>query len=251
MKGISDFMIDVPVLKYDDQVTKARQMLRDDIFREIYVHDGKKKLMGYIDITDVLKVTATKSNVTVEGYIKDAPAVHLEDPIEKAIKSIKDSRTDSAAVVDLESHILGGVLLSDLFPVIISRHELKGLVNDYMSSKVITCAPEDPIQRIHNTIVESGFTAFPVIKKNKILGIISRSDLLRAAAVRKSLEQTGSTPVEHVMTKTVITATPEMQINTAAELMVKHDISRLPVVIDGRVVGIFDRHDVMKGLSLR
>ena len=73
MKVISDFVIDVPVLKYDDQVTKARQMLRDDIFREIYVHDGKKKLMGYIDITDVLRVTATKSNVTIEGYIKDAP----------------------------------------------------------------------------------------------------------------------------------------------------------------------------------
>ncbi len=251
MKVISDFMIDVPVLKYDDQVTKARQMLRDDIFREIYIHDGKKKLIGYIDITDVLRVTATKSNVTVDGYLKDAPAVHLDDQIEKAIKEIKDSKTDSAAVVDQENHISGGVLLSDLFPVIISRHELKGKVADFMSSKVITCAPEDPVQRIHNTIVESGFTAFPVEKKNKIIGIISRSDLLRAASVRTSLEQTGSTPVENVMTKTVITATPDMQISAAAELMVKHDISRLPVVVDGRIVGIFDRHDVLKGIILR
>ena len=70
-------------------------------------------------------------------------------------------------------------------------------------------------------------------------------------AVRTSLEQTGSTPVENVMTKTVITATPDMQINAAAELMVKHDISRLPVVDDGRIVGIFDRHDVLKGIILR
>lgn len=251
MKLISDFVIDVPVLKYDDQVTKARQMLRDDIFREIYIHDGKKKLMGYIDITDVLRVTATKSNVTVEGYIKDAPAVHPEDQIEKAINSIKDSKTDSAAVVDQENRITGGVLLSDLFPVIISRHELKGKVADFMSSKVITCPPEDSVQRIHNTIVESGFTAFPVVKKNKIVGIISRSDLLRAASVRTSLEQTGSTPIENVMTKTVITVTPDMQINAAAELMVKHDISRLPVVVDGRIVGIFDRHDVLKGIIIR
>ena len=72
MKCAQDFMIEVPVLKFDDQITKARQILRDDGFREVYVTDAKKALLGYIDITDALRVTATKSNVTVEGYVKDA-----------------------------------------------------------------------------------------------------------------------------------------------------------------------------------
>ena len=49
-------MVDVPILKLDDTVTKARQILRDDSFREIYIHDGKKKLLGYIDISDVLQI---------------------------------------------------------------------------------------------------------------------------------------------------------------------------------------------------
>ncbi len=75
MKSAQDFVIEIPVLKNNDQITKARQILRDDRFREVYVVDGKKTLIGYIDLTDGLRVTATKSNVTVEGYVKDAPVV--------------------------------------------------------------------------------------------------------------------------------------------------------------------------------
>ena len=65
MKTAQDFMIGIPVLKYNDQITKARQILRDDRFREVYVVDAKKNILGYIDLTDGLRVTATKSNITV------------------------------------------------------------------------------------------------------------------------------------------------------------------------------------------
>ena len=75
MKLVADFMVEVPLLKQDDTVTKARQILRDDSFREIYIHDGRKKLLGYIDISDVLQIRSTKSNVTVEGFMKEPAAV--------------------------------------------------------------------------------------------------------------------------------------------------------------------------------
>ena len=177
-------MVEVPLLKRDDTVTKARQILRDDSFREIYIHDGKKKLLGYIDISDVLQIRSTKSNVTVEGFMKEPAAVLENTPIEHAVRSIREFRTDSAAVTDEKRVIIGGVIISDLFPIIITRHELRGLAGDYMSRKVISCAPEDPVQKVYNLIIESGFSAFPVIKKNKCLGIISRRDLLKAGRVR-------------------------------------------------------------------
>ena len=93
-------MIGIPVLKYNDQITKARQILRDDRFREVYVVDAKKNLLGYIDLTDGLRVTATKSNVTVEGYVKEAPMVSPADTIEKVARVMRDYETDSVAVVD-------------------------------------------------------------------------------------------------------------------------------------------------------
>ena len=170
MKTAQDFIIEIPVLKPSDQITKARQILRDDRFREVYVVDAKKNLLGYIDITDGLRVTATKSNVTIEGFVKDAPMANPEDSIEQVAKTMRQFHTDSAAVVDAKSHVIGGVLLSDLFPVIISRNELHGTVSRQMTGKVVTANPADELQKIYTMIMESGFSAFPVVRRSGLSG---------------------------------------------------------------------------------
>jgi CBS domain-containing protein len=248
MKVAQDFMVEIPVLRFSDQITKARQILRDDRFREIYVVDDAKKMLGCIDITDGLRVTATKSNVTVEGFIKDAPQVHAADPVEQVAKEIRKFRTDSAAVVNEQRQVVGGVLLSDLFPVIISRHELHGSVADHMSRKVVTADAADSIQHVYMLIVESGFSAFPVIRKKKIIGIVSRRDLLRGGRTRAAIAHAAHTSVMEIMTKEVITIKPDDAISLAAELLVRHDISRLPVIDGGSLAGIVDRHDVIAGI---
>jgi len=248
MKVAQDFMVEIPVLRFSDQITKARQILRDDRFREIYVVDDAKKMLGFIDITDGLRVTATKSNVTVEGFIKDAPQVHAADPIEQVAKEIRKFRTDSAAVVNEQRQVMGGVLLSDLFPVIISRHELHGNVADHMTRNVVTADAADSIQHIYMLIVESGFSAFPVVKKKKIIGIVSRRDLLRGGRTRAAIAHAAHTAVGEIMTKEVITIRPDEAISLAAELLVRHDISRLPVIDGGSLGGIVDRHDVIAGI---
>lgn len=249
MRTAQDFIVEIPVLKYNDQITKARQILRDDRFREVYVVDKKEHLLGYIDITDGLRVTATKSNVTVEGFIKDAPAVHAGDSIEAVAKTMRDYRTDSAAVVNGEPHVIGGVLLADLFPVIISRNELHGTVAGRMSRKVVSAAPEDEIQKVYAMILESGFSTFPVIHKKRLAGIISRRDLISTRRVRSAIAQHNQTPIETVMTRDVITISPEEPISAAAELIVAHDVSMLPVMDGDRVVGVVNRHDVLRALA--
>ena len=249
MKTAQDFIIEVPVLKYSDQITKARQILRDNRFREVYVVDARKTLLGYIDLTDGLRVTATKSNVTVEGFVKEAPRVSPADTIEQVAKVMQNYETDSAAIVDSHSHITGGVLLSDIFPVIISRNVLLGTVSGYMSRNVTIASPNDTIQKIYTMIMESGFTAFPVVKKKRIIGLISRRDLIRTRRVQSVIARHAHTTIEEVMSKDVITIGPDEPIGSAAEVLVKHDVSRLPVIEGERIVGIVDRHDVLRGLA--
>ena len=249
MKTAQDFMLEVPVLKFNDQITKARQILRDNRFREVYVVDAKKNLLGYIDLTDGLRVTATKSNVTVEGYVKEAPMVNPGDPIEQAALSMRKYKTDSVAVVDPRPVIIGGVLLSDVFPVIISRNKLHGTVDAIMTRDVTVASPTDTVQKIYTMIVESGFSAFPVVKKKRIVGLISRRDLLRTRRVQSVIAQHAHTTIEEVMSKDVISIGPHETISSAAELLVKHDVSRLPVIDGDRIVGIVDRHDILTGLA--
>jgi len=249
MKSAQDFMLEIPVLKNNEGLTKARQILRDDRFREVYVIDGKNGILGYIDLTDALRVTATKSNVTVEGFVKEAATVAPADPIEHAVKAMRKYRTDSAAVVRPDRTILGGVLLSDLFPVIISKNELPGHVDGCMSGSVVTASPTDSIQKIYTMIIESGFSAFPVMKKKRLVGIISRRDLISSRAVRSTLNGHSQKTVDEVMKKEVITISPHEPVSVAAQLLVRHDVSRLPVVDGNTLVGIIDRHDVLAGLA--
>jgi CBS domain-containing protein len=175
--------------------------------------------------------------------------VHPADSIEVAARAMRSYRTDSAAVVEPERRVTGGVLLSDLFPVIISRNELHGTVEASMSRDVVVLAQDDEIQKVYSRIVESGFSAFPVVKKKRLVGIISRRDLIGSRRMRTVIADHAHTPVGSVMTTDVVTIGPGEPVSAAAELLVKHDVSRLPVLDGDRLVGVIDRHDVLASLA--
>jgi len=249
MRTAQDFIIEIPVLKPGDQITRARQILRDNRFREVYVVDAKRNLLGYIDITDGLRETSTKSNVTVQGFVRDAPMADPADSIEQVAKTMREFSTDSVAVVSPKPRMIGGLLLADLFPVIISRNELHGSVADRMSGRVITADPKDELQRIYTMIMESGYSAFPVVKKKRLVGLVSRRDLISSRHVRSEIARNAGTPLEDVMTKEVFTVTPDDSVSAAAELLVKHDVSLLPVLDGEYLVGVINRHDILAALA--
>jgi CBS domain-containing protein len=118
-----------------------------------------------------------------------------------------------------------------------------------MSRNVVALAQEDEIQKVYALIVESGFSAFPVTKKKRLIGIISRRDLIGSRRVRAVIADHAKMPVGSIMTTDVVTIVPGEPVSAAAELLVKHDVSRLPVMDGDHLVGIIDRHDVLASLA--
>jgi CBS domain-containing protein len=141
---------------------------------------------------------------------------------------------------------------------------------DVMTSHVITVGPELDLKAVANTLVANGISAVPVVAINgSIVGIISEGDLMRRAvsAERKrswwletfsSAEQLMAEFVKahgrkakDVMTRQVISVDPDTSLQEIANLLEKHGIKRVPVVKDGRLVGIVSRANLVQALATR
>ena len=142
---------------------------------------------------------------------------------------------------------------------------------DVMVSHVITVGPELDVKAVANTLVANGISAVPVVAMDgSVVGIISEGDLMRRAvsgAERKrswwletfsSAEQLMAEFVKahgrkakDVMTRQVISVDPDTSLQEIANLLEKHGIKRVPVLKDGRLVGIVSRANLVQALATR
>ena len=83
---------------------------------------------------------------------------------------------------------------------------------------------------------------------DEILGIITERDIMKAVARSDDLE---STPVSALMTRSVLTVTPDTSIEEAAQHMATRWIRHLPVVSDGKLVGMVSQRDLCGVLAGR
>ena len=113
-------------------------------------------------------------------------------------------------------------------------------ISDLMSFPVITVPDHTPTRKVAEILRKKGFTGLPVVNNERLTGMISRRDFRR---IKKDTQL--DAPVKAFMTNQVLTIEPGQSPQKAARLMVKHDVGRLPVVEDGRIVGIITRSDAM------
>jgi tRNA nucleotidyltransferase (CCA-adding enzyme) len=112
-----------------------------------------------------------------------------------------------------------------------------------MSSPVKTIGPDTAISEAGQVMLRYGHTGLPVVKGEQLAGIISRRDVEKA--IHHGL---GHAPVSSFMTNNVIRASPGLPVAQVQKLMIEHDIGRVPVVHEGRLIGIVSRTDVLRTL---
>ena len=152
-------------------------------------------------------------------------------------------------------------------------------VRDVMKRDVITCKPDDSVSVLARLFKEYHISGVPVVEDDKkVVGIVSETDLLRLLKgpeysnepllpspleviempirnlvrieeFRRSLEKMKLKPVRDIMKKTVHSISPEDDLEEASSRMVRHKVNRLPVIENGKLVGIVARSDIIRGLS--
>ena len=118
-------------------------------------------------------------------------------------------------------------------------------IDKIMTPNPVTIGPEATIGEAIELLLARRISGLPVIDSDgKLAGILTEFALL---ALAYDQEITGQTVQEH-MTREVLTVDAEDPVNKVADLCIVHRVRRLPVVQDGRLVGLVARRDVLEAL---
>lgn len=143
-------------------------------------------------------------------------------------------------------------------------------VRDYMTREVLTVNPDTPVPQIVAVLAGQAISGLPVVDGDRLVGVISEGDLMMRekplhmpAAIsflgealvldtRKRIDDEFrrhfGAVARDIMTTKVHTVTPDSLLSEAAQLMVDHDVKRLPVVEGDQLVGILTRKDLVRAL---
>lgn len=114
---------------------------------------------------------------------------------------------------------------------------------DVMTRNTLTVRPDTPVYEAMRVLVANSITGLPVIGDNReLLGIVSEKDMLRILYE----ESLGKAPVEQVMTRDVVSFSEDDDLIDICECLIANNFRRVPVLMDGQLVGIISRRDIIK-----
>jgi CBS-domain-containing membrane protein len=145
-------------------------------------------------------------------------------------------------------------------------------VKEIMTREVCTVREETDLKELAALFVEHNYKTLPVVDAvDHLIGIVSQTDLIEQdrplhiptvislfdwviylespKAFSDEVRKVSARKVGEICARDVITCTPETPVDEVASLMVEHKIHLLPVLDDGRLVGVVARFDLIRSLG--
>lgn len=142
---------------------------------------------------------------------------------------------------------------------------------DIMTRNVITASPDTTVEELGRLFLEKDVSGVPVVDENgNLAGIVTENDLittnrrvhiptilrlfdafipLGTSRLEAEIKRMAATTVGDIYTRNVLTADEDMSIEDIATIMTEEKIHLLPVLKEGKLVGIIGKRDVIKGIA--
>jgi len=146
------------------------------------------------------------------------------------------------------------------------------LVREIMTAPVVTVSPDLSVKDLAALFRDRRIGGAPVVENGKLVGIVTEGDLMALNAdvefphyfelfdsiiylgsqkkFKEQLQKAAAAAVRELMTREVMTVSPDDPARKAATLMSRHHFDRVPVVEGETVVGLVTRHDIIKLIGL-
>lgn len=128
-------------------------------------------------------------------------------------------------------------------------------ITEIMSTNPVTISPSQSLYDVEETLNRHGIRHIPVVEGDHLVGVISRSDLLKISVTDLNEDEDDVESVVYnmytisqVMTKVPVFIDKNYTVKEAAELLIKQSFHSLPVVEEGKLVGIVTSKDLIRYL---
>jgi CBS domain-containing protein len=141
---------------------------------------------------------------------------------------------------------------------------------DIMTRALVTVAPDTPLDEVIRLLLDKRAGALPVVEDHAVVGIVAEADLLRRAELGAEPRPTSwlgwfvsdtaraqafvrghGKLARDVMTQPAVTVAEDTPVAEVAALLEHQRISRVPVLREGRLVGLVSRSDILRALASR
>jgi CBS domain-containing protein len=268
MNGLVQHWMTSPVITIspDTSLSEARKIINQEHIRALPVMDGDR-LVGIItrrgllrlDVSFLSDVAANSNTILAEEKIgnvmTDNPiTISPQALIPKAARIMLENKITALPVVE-DDKLVGILTNSDIMRFIIAESPSLNKtipIDHYMTNEVVTIEPDTSLLEAHRLMGVKRIRSLPVLKDNELIGIITRTDLMSSDPSRAMTQHSRdfsmkilTQPVEKLMTKELITTSPELPLTEAARLMLENKIHCL-LVLDSeqQLIGIITESDL-------
>lgn len=232
-----------------------RTMDQNDV-RHVPVLDGEE-VVGVLSDRDLLEATGwlpeaqrpEGSPRSVSELMKGRAVTCGPDDTTVMIASDMTSRGIGCLPVLQDGKLVGIVTEMDLMQAYLDISQMDGSsanlqkpVTELMSSSPHDIAPTTTLDEAAQLEIDLYVRHLPVTDDHRLVGIVSDRDIRRARGQGKA----GDTPISEVMTAEVLTIAPEEPLWRAASYLIQGRISALPVVDDGKLLGLLALIDLLE-----
>jgi CBS domain-containing protein len=258
---------------------KAREILLENKIKRVIVLD-KRKPVGVITEKDIAKKiyqlgTKPLNSVKAKDFIpRKLFTLTRDNSVQECAKMIKNNRISLVIILNQDKTLDGIVTKTDLVEVFLTKESSPIKVSKVMKRKLITAAPSDPILHVESLLIKYGISRIIIKRNQKPVGIITFRDFVPAKIpqwiaesadprevqeykFKKGLEETHSNQMSYlfpfhstdIMTPNPITVEVDDDVKQAILLMIRYNISGLPVVKKSKLVGIITKSDIVNVLA--
>jgi CBS domain-containing protein len=252
---IKDVMAKPTTISKSAKITEALdKMLAEGIDPLIAVNNNS--VVGIVSRQAIAEKLGSKQNSPL------APtAIHVASVVEEEFTSVYPDESINVlipllqhyklvVVYDGDHKLIGQVSAGDLLKKFQPENGIENAIE-----KVITIEADERVVHLRRRMLDDNITRFVVSDQGKYIGIVTETDV--AVAMRKFRESVKDQHQDHrirnmivrdIMTAPLISVDPSASVSTVIDLMLKKNISSVPVVDKGRLAGIITRRSLVNAL---